>query len=405
MTSDTDPTANVAPQPATGRDESDPELVAAIRDTIADAGGWTTFARFMDLALYHPTRGYYRVAAERPGRGGDFLTAPELSPFFGACLARQLREVWALLDRPDPFTVLEYGAGAGRLAHDILAAARDTDPDFFAPLHYRLHETNPHRRAGAQALLTATGLAAKADYEGPDDKSDPAPFVGAIIANEFVDALPVHRIVGGPEGTLRERYVRWDAARGWFAEEDAPPSTPALAATLAEGGITLVEGQQGEINLAAGDWLRDAAARLARGLVLTIDYGYPTAELYAPRRRARTFLCYYRHTASDAPFAHVGAQDMTAHVDFGALERRGAALGLRTLGFTTQGEFLTDLGLGDLLVATQTPGRALDGYLADRAAVLALIEPGGMGRFGVLAQGKAFTPPHLLRGFGPPRQR
>lgn len=405
MMSDVAPTADDTPRPNDERDESDPALVAAIRAAIAEAGGRITFARFMDLALYHPTRGYYRVAAERPGRGGDFLTAPELSPFFGVCLARQLAEVWALLDRPDPFTVLEYGAGAGRLAHDILAAAREGDPAFFDALRYRLHETNPHRRAGAAALLAATGLAGRATIEGPDDATDAAPFVGAIVTNEFVDALPIHRVVGGAAGGLRERYVRWDAGRGWFAEEDGPPSIPALAAALAEGGVTLAEGQAGEINLAAGDWLDAAAARLARGLVLTIDYGYPTAELYAPRRRAGTFLCYYRHTANDEPFAHIGAQDMTAHVDFGALERRGAACGLRTLGFTTQGELLTNLGLGELLVATQTPGRALDGYLADRAAVLALIEPGGMGRFGVLAQGKRFAPPQPLRGFGPLRGR
>ena len=254
-------------------------------------------------------------------------------------------------------------------------------------------------------MLAATGLAARATIEGPDEPIDAAPFVGAIVTNEFVDALPVHRVVGGPAGALREQYVRWDEVAGSFVAEDGPPSTPALAAALAAGGVTLAEGQAGEINLAAGDWLDAATARLARGLVLTIDYGYPTAELYAPRRRAGTFLCYYRHTANDEPFRHVGAQDMTAHVDFGALERRGAACGLRTLGFTTQGELLTNLGLGELLVATQTPGRALDGYLADRASVLALIEPGGMGRFGVLAQGKEFAPAQPLRGFGPLRHR
>lgn len=401
MKSDPEPATDDRPQPVAGRDESDPELVAAIRAAIADAGGRITFARFMELALYHPTHGYYRVAAERPGRGGDFLTAPELSPFFGVCLARQLHEAWILLGRPNPFAVLEYGAGAGRLARDILAAARDTDPAFFAALRYHLHETNPHRRAGAQALLAATGLADRASHEGPDETLDPTPLIGAIITNEFVDALPVHRVGGGQGGILLEQYVRWDATREWFTEEDAPPSSPAVAEALAEGGVTLEVGQLGEINLAAGDWLRDAAARLTRGLVLTIDYGYPTAELYGPRRRAGTFLCYYRHTANDVPFAHIGAQDMTAHVDFGALERHGAAVGLRTLGFTTQGEFLTNLGLGDLLVATQTPGRALDSYLTDRAAVLALIEPGGMGRFGVLAQGKAFDPPQSLLGFGP----
>ena len=400
MTNDARPHGGPNPTAHDGCDESNPALVAAIRAAIAEEGR-ITFARFMDLALYHPEHGYYRAPAERPGRGGDFLTAPELSPFFGTCLARQLREVWAALGEPAPFTVLEYGAGGGRLAHDILAAARADEPAFFAALRYRLHETNPHRRESARALLRATGLDQSATYEGPDDPAAAPPLVGAIITNEFVDALPVHRVIGGPTGATLERYVRWDAAQGWFAEERDAPSTPRLAAALAEGNIALQPGQSAEINLTARDWLLVAAARLARGIILTIDYGYPTAELYDPKRRDGTFLCYYRHTANDEPYARVGVQDMTAHVDFGALERAGMETGLQTLGFTTQGHLLTNLGLGDLLVAAQTPGRPLDAYLADRAAVLALIEPGGMGRFGVLAQGKAFTPAQSLRGLGP----
>jgi SAM-dependent MidA family methyltransferase len=382
------------------RDESNPALIAAIRDAIVPTGR-ITFAQFMDLALYHPTHGYYRVRAERPGRGGDFLTAPELSPFFGTCIARQLHEVWQLLGRPESFTVLEYGAGGGRLAQDILAGARDEAPEFAAALRYRLHETNPHRRASARALLDATRLGEVVSYEDPEDAADTTAFVGAIITNEFADALPIHRVIGDEAGGIRERYVRWDDAQGWFAEELGEPSTPRLVAALAAGGITLQAGQSAEINLAAHDWLAGVAARLSRGLLLTIDYGYPTAELYAPKRRNGTFLCYYRHTANEAPYTQIGQQDMTAHVDFGALERAGSAVGLHTLGFTTQGHFLTNLGLGDLLVATQTPGRALDAYLTDRSAVLALIEPGGMGRFGVLAQGKAFEPAVPLRGFGP----
>ena len=400
MTTAERPADQPEPTASAERDESDPALIAAIRDAIAPTGR-ITFAQFMELALYHPTHGYYRVRAERPGRGGDFLTAPELSPFFGTCIARQLHEVWQLLGQPAPFTVLEYGAGGGRLAQDILAGARDEAPAFAAALRYRLHETNPHRRASARALLDATGLGESVSAEDPAAPLDTDPFVGAIITNEFADALPVHRVIGNPDGAIRERYVRWDDAIGWFTEELAEPSTPRLAAALAAGGVTLQAGQSAEISLAAHDWLTAAAARLSRGLILTIDYGYPTAELYAPKRRDGTFLCYYRHTANEAPYTQVGQQDMTAHVDFGALERAGAAAGLHTLGFTTQGHFLTNLGLGDLLVATQTPGRALDAYLTDRAAVLALIEPGGMGRFGVLAQGKAFAPPQPLRGFGP----
>lgn len=379
------------------REASHPAIVVTLREEIA-AAGRITFARFMELALYHPEAGYYLASAERPGRGGDFLTAPELTPFFGHCLLRQARQVWQELGQPEAFTILEYGAGGGRLAHDLLVAARDESPDFARCVRYRLHETNPHRREAALERLGAAGFGAQVALDESDDE---AGFVGLILSNEFVDALPVHRVLGGEAGELRECFVRWDAAEDWFAEEFAAPGTPRLAAALAEAGVSLAPGQAGEINLAAGDWLARAAARLARGVVLTIDYGYDSAELYSPKRRAGTFLCYYRHTALDDPYVRIGGQDMTAHIDFGALERAGRQLGLTPLGFTTQGPFLSNLGLGDLLVATQAPDRALDAYLADRTAVLTLIDPRRMGRFGVLAQGKAFVPQGPLRGFGP----
>jgi SAM-dependent MidA family methyltransferase len=379
------------------RDASNPALVAAIRAEIA-AAGRIPFARFMDLALYHPEHGYYHSAQERPGRGGDFLTAPELTPFFGHCLMRQLHQCWQQLGHPTEFTILEYGAGGGRLAHDLLTAARAEAPDFAAAIRYLLHETNPHRRVAALDLLAGAGFGQQLALDTGDATTSLA---GAILSNEFVDALPVHRVVGSPGGELLERYVAWDAAASWFAEVLDHPSTPHLAAALRAAGIILAPGQSAEINLAATDWLATAAARLARGLILTIDYGYDSAELYDPKRRDGTFLCYYRHTALDDPYVRIGAQDMTAHVDFGALTRAGAPLGLAALGFTTQGPFLSNLGLGDLLVATQQPDRALDAYLADRTAVLTLIDPRRMGRFGVLAQGKGFPPATPLRGFRP----
>ena len=381
--------------------ESNQALVAAIREEIERAGR-ITFARYMELALYHPEHGYYLGPEERPGHAGDFATAPETSPLFGRCLARQLREVWALLGQPSPFTAIEYGAGGGRLARDVLAGAHEEAPDFAASLRYVLHEANAHRRAAAARALQEAGFGGQAATEAPGEEAA-EPVVGAVLSNEFVDALPVHRVVMR-EGALLERYVRWDGE--WFAEELDRPSTPRLAAALVEGGVALAEGQAAEVNLAAGEWLARAARRLTRGIVLTIDYGYPTAELYDPKRREGTFMCYYRHTLNDDPYARVGRQDMTAHVDFGALERAGARAGLATLGLTTQGEFLAALGLGELLVAERAPGSAARdyaGYLAGRAAVLALIDPRGMGGFRVLAQGRDFAPPTPLAGFRPPR--
>ncbi|MDP9372134.1 MAG: SAM-dependent methyltransferase, partial [Chloroflexota bacterium] len=242
----------------TGRGGSNGALVAAVRDEILANGGRITFARYMDRALYHPVQGYYLSPEARPGRGGDFLTAPELSPFFGRCLARQLRQVWDLLDRPAPFTVLEYGAGGGGLARDILSGARDEAPAFAAALRYVLQEINPYRREAARGLLDAAGFADRIALEDPATPSaPPPPFVGAVIANEFVDALAVHRVVGR-DNALLERYVRWDRGRDWFAEELDAPSTPRLAAELAAGGVALADGQSAEINLAAGEWLAAA---------------------------------------------------------------------------------------------------------------------------------------------------
>lgn len=370
---------------AAARTASDERLVEVIRAEIA-RDGRLTFARFMELALYHPELGYYLGAELRAGKQGDFLTAPELSPLFGRVVARQLLQVWEALGEPAEFVVTEYGAGRGRLAHAIFEAARDESPRFGAALRYVLHEVNPHRRADAGALLRAAGVEERCAYEWPDGApAYSAPVVGAVVANEFIDALPVHRAVWR-QGALRERYVTWSA--GWFAEEEDAPSTPALSAHIVDAGVTLEEGQQVDLILGTAPWLEAAAARLARGVVLAIDYGYSSADLYAPRRRAGSFLCYHQHSSSDEPYTRIGRQDMTAHVDFGLLRRAGERLNLALLGETTQSHFLIDLGLGELLVARQAPGRDLASYLADRTAVATLIDPRGMGSFRVQLQGK-----------------
>lgn len=377
------------------RTGSDERLVEAIRGEIARAGR-ISFARFMELALYHPEHGYYLRPAVRAGKQGDFLTAPELSPFFGRILARQLVEVWTALGTPAEFVAIEYGAGRGRLAHDILAAVREECPRFAMALRYVLHELNPHRRADAAALLGTAGFDARASFEWPGSESVLVPPVtGAILANEFLDALPVHRGVWRG-GVLLERFVGWSGE--WFIEELGLPATGALAGAITAAGVELAEGQCVDITLAAGDWLASTAGRLARGVVLAIDYGYPSAELYAPQRHAGTFLCYHQHTANDEPYARIGRQDMTAHVDFGLLCRAGAAAGLALAGETTQSQFLTNLGLGELLVASQTPGRDLASYLTDRSAVFSLVDPRGMGGFRVQMQGRGLDLP-LPRGF------
>ena len=380
----------------------DPLLVAATRAELDAAGGRLSFARFMELALYHPERGYYLSSERRPGRGGDFLTAPETHPFFGMALARQVAECWERLGRPQPFTVREYGAGVGGLAYDLIAGLSEEAPEAAAVLCYRLVEPNPHRRAEALAAMAEVGLDRMVTAEEWPGDGAAEPIVGIALANEVADAFPVHRLLWR-DGELRERYVVW--REGGFAEEEGELSPEALVSApdemLAAAGVTLRDGDAIEISPAAAAWFAGVGRGLARGYAIVIDYGYEARELYRGHRLAGTVRAYRRHTVTDNPFRHVGRQDLTAHVDFTALRRAGEAVGLTFAGFTTQGAFLASLGLGDFLVQLQAdPATTAAEYVATQAAVLRLIDPGGMGRFGVLimARDAPVRPP--LRGFG-----
>ena len=239
------------------------------------------FARFMELALYDPDGGYYRAADARPGRGGDFVTAPELHPIFGEMLARAVEDAWVALGRPEPFMVREHGAGEGALALAMLGGP---------PAGDRLCAASRSTSAGSATLRDRLDEAGLADRLA--EATEP-PFDGVVIGNEVLDALPVHRVrqVGG---ALRELAVDL-GEDGEFVEVEVEPTTPALAGRLTDEGIELVEGQTAEICLALDAWIAAAAADLRRGLVVLIDYGYPAAELYDPRPPPR------RHAARVRP--------------------------------------------------------------------------------------------------------
>jgi SAM-dependent MidA family methyltransferase len=361
------------------RASSNPDLVEELRRCI-EREGRITFADFMRTALYHPTYGYYVNETARPGRGGDFLTAPEAHPIFGYTLARQIAQLADLLGRPQPFTVREYGAGAGTLAWALLEGLHVERPDLLADLRYEPVEINPARLSELRRTLIDEGFEAQLGEAGPE------PISGCILANEFLDALPVHQ-VAMQDGVLVERYVVW--RDGWFAEESGPPSTPDLERYLAAGGIELAEGHIAEINLELAEWIGMIATQLERGYVLLIDYGYRSEKLFGTDYREGTLRAYYQHTVSDDPFRAVGHQDLTAHVDFSALERAARAHGLCVLGLTTQADFLSSAGIGELLVAAQQwEGMTFDDYIALRSAVIRMIEPGAMGRFRVLILGR-----------------
>lgn len=356
--------------------------------------GRIPFAEFMELALYWPAGGYYagRPAAAAPlDPAGDYYTSPLAHPVFGALLAVQLYQCWRLLHCPHPFIAAELGAGKGLLGRDVTAAAAHLPNGFGDSLRYLCLDRG---YAPGAAYETAAGLgritAAGVPLRG---------MRGVLLSNELLDAFPVHQ-VKMEGGQLREVYIAIDD-RGDLTETRAEPSTPALAARLAELDISLAEGQIAEINLQLEDWVRDAAAALAAGFVLTFDYGRTAAELYDNRLRPRgTLTAYYRHTQTDAPLRNIGRQDLTAQVDFTAVAQAGRRAGLTPLNFAPQGQFLRNLGLAGFrrrLAALPLSRRDL---AANRAGLAALDNPGGMGAFKVLAQGKGVGAPDLW-GFAP----
>ncbi|CAN5481232.1 hypothetical protein BH20CHL7_BH20CHL7_11050 [soil metagenome] len=275
---------------AIGHDEA---LLERIRTEIQTAGPMP-FARFMELALYDPDGGYYRSAEPRPGRRGDFLTAPELHPIFGATLATGLHEVWGRLGRPIPFTIREHGAGTGALALAILGDVED--PRFLDAIRYEPVEVDPRRIGAFHDAMQAAGFNAQAADPGPADE----PIDGVVLANEVLDALPVHR-VRRRGSALRELAVDV-GPDGSLHEGEVDPTTPALAARLREDDVELADGQTAEICLVLDAWVAAAAAGLRRGLVILIDYGYPATELYdRVRRRDGTLRAYLRHRVHDDP--------------------------------------------------------------------------------------------------------
>ncbi len=358
-------------------------LKAAIADAIDDAGGALPFRDYMELALYHPTLGYYTSRRDVIGRTADYVTSPELTPLFGAMLGRQLREMWERLDRPDRFDAVEAGPGTGVLARDLLAWAARTAPDFAAALRCTLVETSPVLRERQRTTLAAEDLEAEWRDDLPSDVS------GCIFSNELLDAMPVHR-VAVENGALREVYVTRDG--DGFGEELRDPH-PDIVAYFGALGLLPGEGCRAEVNLEAPRWIAAAAGALDRGYVLTFDYGYAADDLYAGWRADGTLLYFYRHNPSADPYARIGRQDITSHVDFTTIRRSGEDAGLQTLGLTTQAELLSSLGIGEALQPPTGDRPNMEEYFARRRAVTDLIDPGGLGRVKVLVQAKAATGP------------
>ncbi|WP_414541172.1 class I SAM-dependent methyltransferase [Nostoc sp. CCY0012] len=367
-----------------------PALCAVIAEQIANSPHRRiTFAEYMDLALYHPEYGYYSSNAVKIGfKDGDFFTSPSLGTDFGELLAVQFVQMWGILGRPVPFSVVEMGAGQGILALHILSYLHLHHPDLFEVLEYVIVEKSPGLRQEQQQCLQNFPVRWCNLADIPTDA-----ITGCFFSNELVDALPVHQFIL-EDGEVREVYVTTgDEGDTLFVEVTGEVSTPRLREYFNLVGIDLApnvyeDGYRSEINLAALDWLSIVADRLQRGYVLTIDYGHPAHRYYNPRRSQGTLQCYYQHRYHNNPYINIGQQDITAHVDFTALERWGEQCGLENLGFIQQGLFLMALGLGDRIAAISDQKLPLAQLLQRRAALHQLIDPTELGGFGVLVQSK-----------------
>ena len=366
-------------------------VITLIRET-----GPLTFARFMELVLYHEEHGYYmtgggssRTTTPIGGEGSDFFTAPSLSPILAKCLVRQLEEIDERLGHPQVFHLVEMGPGEGTLLRDLLQECQEQRSALLPRLACILVERSPAFRRRQQETLApwreqGEGIQWLDDLRAIADAS----LTGTLLSNELVDAFPVHRVRMGHEG-LQELYVTsHDHA---LQERWGEPSTSELASFLSALDVELPVGFTTEINLEAVKWLEQVAVVLDRGVVITIDYGHTARDYFAPERKNGTLMGYYRHTVSTNPYVRVGEQDLTAHVNFSSLAHAGERFGLTTTGFTNLQHFLMGLGIDELV-------RGCDQESAVVQAAAQLLRPHGMGTtFKILMQHKGIVVP-TLRG-------
>lgn len=366
---------------------SDTLALASLIEAEIAARGPIPFARFMEICLYHPRSGYY-TRGLGGGGGRDYVTSSGLHRAFGALVARQAGEMWRRLGKPEPFLFVEFGPGEGLFAADFLQEAARLE-GFSRALRYVLVETSPVLAARQKARL-AGRVPVPPSWMTDEQLEARSGFTGCLFANEVLDAFPVHRVVGTPEGP-REIHVALRDGR--LVEETLPLSGDAVARFLESGNIVPENGQVVDLNLAAPCWLAWSLRLLKRGYGLIVDYGHEAGDLYHPARRRGTLLAYHRHRTHEDFLARPGEQDLTAHLDFTALRRAAEAAGARWLGAVSQARFLLALGALEFLhEATGDTGLAPAGAaierLREREALKELILPDRMGeKFTVVALG------------------
>lgn len=366
-------------------------LQYAIQARIKAAGGWISFADFMEAALYTPGMGYYTAGATKFGQAGDFITAPEISPLFGKAIAQQIAQVFESIGSSD---ILEFGAGSGKLALDLLVELEQLG---CLPKHYFILEVSADLQQRQQALFAkyAPHLVSSVHWL----TSLPKEFCGLILANEVLDAMPVHLVVWR-DHQLYEHGVTWNHPGFEWRERllvtgalfdiarELPPSKQAVD----HASFHYVS----EISLTNRRFTHSLARILQCGVILLIDYGFGKGEYYHPQRHQGTLMCHYRHHVHDDPFYLPGLQDITSHVDFSAITEVALDAGLQLLGYTNQAHFLINCGITDIL--SRTPADNSHRYLPLANQLQRLVSPAEMGElFKAIAFGKQIDQP--LMGF------
>jgi len=367
------------PPPDDDAREHSARVFRHIRERIASEGGWIPFAVFMDLALHAPGLGYYAAGAQKFGAPGDFVTAPEITPLFGRCVARQVAQILELTGGD----IVELGAGSGVLAVDMLGELERLDR---VPKRYRILEPSPDlaQRQQHRVKQSIPSLAGGVEWI----ETLPEKFSGVIIANEVLDALPVHLVAWREDGLFERGVTFRDDSFAW-EEREADESLGVVVNEIVVSAPYLSEISPGVNALVAG-----LAECIRHGAVFLIDYGFGRSEYYHPQRSGGTLMCHYRHRAHVDPFFLPGLQDITAHVDFTAVATAGVEAGCSLAGYTTQAQFLLNSGITELLA--QTPVEHAADYLPQAAAVQKLVSPAEMGElFKVLALSRGIDVPLL----------
>jgi len=379
------------PTPSTDAKKHSQQLISLIQQHVEQADGWIDFAQFMQLALYAPGLGYYSAGSQKFGTGGDFVTAPEISPLFAQTLSYQVAQILREDSLKGSGNMLELGAGTGKLAVDLLLTLAQLE---VLPTQYYILEVSDHLRQVQLEYL---------QKKLPQDifqrvvwlDALPSAFEGVVLGNEVLDAIPVHIVHATPAGLCERGVVVEDGSFAWqdrVIEQDEPLIEQNLFANVDK--LNLSAGYITEFCPAASGLIASLANMLQHGAILMIDYGFAAYEYYHPQRNLGTLMCHYQHYAHTDPLINIGLQDITAHVDFTKIAHAGVNNGLKLSGFCSQAQFLMNCGI--LEVMSQVSPHDMARYAPLAAAAQKLLSPAEMGDlFKVIAFSKNIEAPLL----------